>query len=220
MVMSRLVREAFETLYNRQCSRSLHLKYSRAFKGYNANVKYTRDMMEFRLSYNWKEVSDEIKIGLIQHLLNKVYDTDVPSLNIELYDIFLKKIPKLTKKGKAPPTLLDSFKRVNEKYFSGMILRPDLEWGNESHRKLGSYDFNTDTIRISTIIQEEPLLLDYVMYHELLHKKLKYQEKNGRSYHHTSEFRQKEQEFDDPEIETKLKRFLRKKRTRKILGFW
>ena len=85
-----MIKKAYKGLFNKELDKKSKLKYSRAFKGYNANVKYNQGYMEFRLSYNWKEVSDEIKIGLIQSLLNKVYKTNIKTVNIDLYDIFLK----------------------------------------------------------------------------------------------------------------------------------
>jgi hypothetical protein len=38
-------------------------------------------------------------------------------------------------------------------------------------------------------------LLDFVMYHELLHKDLGFRESNGRRYAHTRNFREKERRF-------------------------
>ena len=78
--------------------------------------------------------------------------------------------------------------RVNEKYFYGMILVPNLKWGNKSLSQLGTYDYGTDTITVSRILEKESILLDYVMYHEILHKKIKFKEKNGRSIHHSKEW--------------------------------
>jgi hypothetical protein len=73
---------------------------------------------------------------------------------------------------------------------------PNLEWGSNSKRKLGSYDYHTDTISISTIfLDSEQELLDYLIYHEMLHKKLKFNSKNNRSYHHTKKFKAKEKEL-------------------------
>ncbi|MBN1503037.1 hypothetical protein JW930_05825 [Candidatus Woesearchaeota archaeon] len=215
-----LVRKAFEELYpNKETSHRFNLRYSRAFKGYNANVKYDKQNMEFRLSYEWKSVSDEIKIGLIQSLFNKVFKTNISTLNIDLYNTFLKKIPLLTPKIESDPVLEDSFYRVNEKYFYGMILKPNLVWGGDNFRTLGTYDYTTDTIRVSKILDNEPELLDYIMYHEMLHKKLKYRESKKRNIHHTKEFRKKEKEFDIPDIEKRLNRFLRKQRFKNHFSF-
>ena len=54
------------------------------------------------------------------------------------------------------------------------------------------------------------------MYHEILHKKYKFKNSGNRSYHHTKEFRKREKEFEDPDIESKLKQFLTKQKIRSI----
>lgn len=207
-----LIKKSYKALFNKDLDKRAKLKYSRVFKGYNANVKYGSEFMEFRLSFNWKEVSDEIKIGLIQSLLNKVYKTNIKTVNIDLYDIFLKKIPTVTPKTKSDPVLEESFNRVNDEYFNGMMIQPNLVFGGKTFRTLGTYDYGTDTIRISKLMTKDETLLDYVMYHELLHKKFQYKNTAKRTIHHSREFRAWEKKYNIPDIEKKLKSFLRKER--------
>ncbi|MEM4260331.1 MAG: hypothetical protein QXG00_03775 [Candidatus Woesearchaeota archaeon] len=200
--------------------RTIIVKYSRAFSDYNANVKFSTSTIQFRLSYKWKEVSDEIKVGLIQMFLLKIYNEKKNTINIELYEKFIKHMSTYAVKNQSDPILEESFKRVNEKYFNGFIEQPNLKWSNQNFRKLGSYEYVTDTITISNIFEKEKELLDYIMYHECLHKKLKYYSKNGRSFHHTTLFREMEKKFDNPQIEKKLNEFLRKLRMRNLFKFW
>ena len=71
--MSELIKEAFQELYpNKELNYSLSLKYSRKFKPYNANVKRYGNNLIFNLSRDWKKISREIQIGLIQELLAKI----------------------------------------------------------------------------------------------------------------------------------------------------
>jgi len=212
-----IAERAFSGLFpERHLSRKLVVKYSRAFNAYNANVKYTAGSMTFRLSYEWKKVSDEIKIGLIQLLLLKVYHEKKHTLNIDLYEKFIKSVGDYTQVTETEPVLEQSFNRVNEKYFYGMLDIPNLCWGASSFSKLGCYEYGANTVTISKVFQgddeQTKEMLDYIMYHELLHKKQKFYTKNGRSFHHTSKFRKKEKEFENPDIEDELKRFLARKR--------
>lgn len=212
--MSQLVEQAFNLLYPERSypyTASL-LKYSRAFKGYNANVKYTKTTITFKLGYDWKEVSDDIKIGLLQSLFLKIFKDKKESTYIDIYNNFLRNIHLAIPKNKSDPELEASFIRVNEKYFNGMMDKPNLVWGEKSVRKVGCYEYTTDTIVMSSHLKGELMLLDYVMYHELLHKKIKFYNKGNRSFHHTTQFKQMESEFEDKEAEKKLKNFLRKKR--------
>lgn len=183
------------------------VKYSGKFKAYNANVKYTKNKFQFNLSKTWKSISEDIKIGLIQSLLIKIFKSKKQTVNIDMYNIFMKKIHLAAPKTKTDPILEDSFDRVNNFYFYGLIEKPNLKWNN-SRNTLGTYEYGTDTITISAYLKNaDQELLDYVMYHEILHKKHKFTHKNGRTYHHTKEFRKKEKEFKNSHIiEEKLKR--------------
>lgn len=209
-----LAEKAFLELFpDKRLNKKLMVKYSRAFNPYNANVRYTAHSMVFKLSYEWEKVSNEIKMGLIQSLLLRVYKEKRNTLHTDLYDNFIKTVGDYSVVGECEPALEDSYRRVNEKYFKGFLDKPNLKWGGESFSKLGSYEYGSNTVVISRIFeQEDEELLDYIMYHELLHKKHKFENKNGRSYHHTSKFRKKEKEFENPLIEKKLERFLKKKR--------
>jgi hypothetical protein len=218
-----LAERAFSELFpDKQITKELRIKYSRAFNAYNANVKYTAFSMTFKLSYEWKKVSDEIKMGLIQLLLLKVYNEKKRTLNIDLYEKFIKSVGDYVPATETDPFLEKSFKRVNEKYFYGMLDQPNLRWGSDSFSKLGSYEYGANMVTISNVFKGEDEktqeLLDYIMYHELLHKKQKFHTKGGRSYHHTRHFRDKEKQFDNPNIEEELKRFLAKKRVVKVFN--
>ena len=118
--------------------------------------------------------------------------------------------------------LEESFKRINEKYFDGLIEKPNLIWGSQSTSKLGSYRYASDTITISTIFKNADIrLLDYIMYHETLHKKHKFESKNGRHYHHTTEFKQKEQEFENSkQLEREINLLAGRKKVRKVFGWF
>ncbi|MBI2558629.1 SprT-like domain-containing protein [Candidatus Woesearchaeota archaeon] len=195
--MSSLIQEAFNELYpEKRLKYSVSLKYSRKFKPYNANVKLHGSNLMFNLSKEWKKISNEIQIGLIQELLIKILKDRRKTMNMELYNLFMKNVHLAVPKTKTDENLEEAFDRVNDVYFNGMLDKPNLQWGNASTSKLGSYEYGSDTITISTIFKNaENELLDYVMYHEMLHKKFKFQSKNGRSLHHSSEFRKMEAKF-------------------------
>ncbi len=216
-----IARDAFEELFpEKRSDRELIIRYSAKFRPYNANVRYNGEKMVFSLSKEWKDISDEIKKGLLQSLLVKIFKAKKITLNIDLYDKFVRNLPKYSETEHINPVLKESFDRVNRKYFFSFMETPNLVFGQESFRKLGSYEFMTNTITISTALKDELLLLDYVMYHEMLHKFLKFRSRNGRNYHHTSEFRRRERQFEDSDIEKKLTSFLRKKKLRRAFRFF
>ena len=110
----------------------------------------------------------------------------------------------------APPTpvtrgrvydLAESFARVNQLYFEGRMDQPILCWNQTlTSRKFGHYQPSRDTIMISVSLdspQVSSMLLDFVMYHELLHKRHGCQLVNGRRIAHTAAFRADERLFRD-----------------------
>ncbi len=213
-----MLKDAIDDLY-KEFPYTYSLKYSGKFKPFRANVKLMGDHIEFGLSRRWKRISKDIQIGLIQELLLKIMKKRLKPLktetyHIELYNFFMKKIHIAVPKDSIDPVLEESFDRVNAEYFYGLLDKTNLKWGNGSLSKLGSYEYGTDTITISRVLDDVPLeILDYIMYHEMLHKKHKFTKRGSRSYHHTSAFKKDERGFRDSElIEKRLRRLLIKKR--------
>ena len=222
--MSSLIKEAFQQLYpEKEMKYSFSLKYSRKFKPYNANVKLYGNSLMFHFSKDWKKISREIQIGLVQELMVKILKDKKKTMNMELYNLFMKNVHIAVPKTKIDEVLGMSFDRVNESFFNGMLDKPNLQWGNSSVSKLGSYEYGSDTITISTIFRNEKReFLDYVMYHEMLHKKFKFQSKNGRNLHHSNEFRKMEAKFKNRDfIEKEISKIARKHRfgLKAILSF-
>lgn len=108
----------------------------------------------------------------------------------------------------------DSFHRVNAAYFAGHMARPRLAWSRtESGRKFGHYEFARDSLVISRRLDDPAIpswLLDFVMYHELLHKRHGLRWVNGRGLAHTAAFREDERRFERyQEAEAMLQRLSR-----------
>jgi len=209
--------EAFFDLMGEPSSRKLSVKYSRAFSDYNANVKYTNKELIFNLSHLWKDVSDEIKMGIVQHLLCKVMGVKKRTLYTDLYDTFLKNAHRGQVEKEIEPYLKEKFDKINDMYFAGMMDTPNLVFGGKNLSKLGSYHYASDTIMISEIMKRDEILLEYVLYHEMLHKKLKFsRSKTGnKSFHHTKEFKELEAKLYLSDAESKLKKFLNKQRVKR-----
>ncbi|MEM2916251.1 MAG: hypothetical protein QXT19_02755 [Candidatus Woesearchaeota archaeon] len=192
-----LVREAFNAVFpEKPYAYSAEVRYSGKFRGYNANIRLNKlqKRITLNLSSQWKCVSRDIQLGLVQHLLCRLFREKRRSTQIDLYNYFIKSVPRTIAKTKSHPLLAESFSRVNERFFSGMIDQPNLVVGN-GITKLGSYDLGTDTVSISSILLGHPHLLDYVMYHELLHKKHQFQGSGLKRTFHSSAFREAEKSF-------------------------
>jgi hypothetical protein len=222
---SRIAREAFRELFpEKKEEREILIKYSSKFRSYNANVKYNARQIVFSLSREWLNLSDDLKKGLVQHLLVKVYGPEsfTKTMEMDLYEKFISNIGKYVKVDDSDPELEESFERVNREYFGGMMEKPNLVWGQDSFRKLGHYEYASNTVMLSNIFQGEPEMLDYIMHHEILHKKQGRRiTKTGRSVHHDSKFKKEEEKFkDSEEMEKQLKAFIRRKRLRNAFRWW
>ncbi len=217
-----LAQEAFKELYpDKTTSRIILVKYSGKFRPYNANVRYGIGKIEFSLATEWKEVSEEIVKGLIQSLLVKVFKDKRVTLNQDLYSKFIDNLPKFSNSDTVfDPELKVVFDRMNKEYFHDYLETPNLRFGTRSFSKLGSYEYLSNTITISTILKGADELLDYVMYHEMLHKSLGYIKKGNRNHHHTPEFRRREKMFSISNIEEQLTKFVKKKRLRDAFRFF
>ena len=139
---------------------------------------------------------------------------------MELYAKYLRNLSEYSPVTQSDPALEASFIRLNERYFNGLLNQPNLTWGSASFRKLGHYEYTTDTICLSTLLQDEPKLIDYVLYHEMLHKKHKFHNTAQRSMHHSVAFKRDEAQYENASSwEKKLNEHLRRKWHKKWL-FW
>lgn len=91
------------------------------------------------------------------------------------------------------------FARLNRRYFGNVLPKPALSWSaRRTKRILGHHDAVHDAIVISRSLDLESVpvyVLDYVMYHEMLHVKHKPRVINGRRIFHTPAFRTEERRF-------------------------
>ena len=222
-----LLKEAYTRLYpEKEIPFLCGARYSNRLNDYNSRISLKNNFLEVHMSKKWQPIDEEIKLGLVQSLMLRLLkEKNIKTTqNIELYHNFIKKLDLAITKTESEPVLDASFHRVNEKYFNGFLEKPNLSWGNETRVKLASYNLHTDTIAVSSLFQEaEQEVLDFLMYHELLHKKLKFEAHGLRSSFHSPEFRNLEHSFEDyTQIERKIRGVLRKRpqKGRGLLNFF
>ncbi len=91
------------------------------------------------------------------------------------------------------------FDRLNDRYFGGSVPQPRLGWSRKaSRRRLGHYDAAHQTIVISSALDGAAVpefVIEYVLYHEMLHI-IHPVRRNGTSRAiHTKEFKEAERRF-------------------------
>ncbi len=116
--------------------------------------------------------------------------------------------------------LEESFLRVNQTYFQGKIAQPRLVWNRmQTYRKFGHYQWDTDTVMVSRSLDQARVpetVVDYVVYHELLHKIIGAKQANQNRIVHTREFREAEGQFIQIDKARQFLNRIAKKRARNI----
>ncbi len=97
------------------------------------------------------------------------------------------------------------FQACNEAHFEGKMPRPaGLTWsGTVNKRVMGSYNVQNDVLTVNRALDDPKVpdyVVDFIMYHELLHKMLGVKiDSAGRRRAHTAEFRRYERAHPDYE---------------------
>ncbi len=102
------------------------------------------------------------------------------------------------------------FEDLNTKFFHGLLARPLMTWSGERARnRLGHYDPAHNAIVVSRVFDHPRVpryVVEYIVYHEMLHLKHPVRLRGSRRCVHSVEFRAEENQF--PQLEP-AKRFLR-----------
>ena len=118
----------------------------------------------------------------------------------------------LERSTSAPPALMphgnvysltDIFDRVNREHFEGRITA-GITWGRNRYKRrprrmtLGSYCSATNIIRITPLLDRRSVpayVVEFIVYHEMIHADLRVKTLPGRRRLHTKEFRIRERQF-------------------------
>ena len=91
------------------------------------------------------------------------------------------------------------FEDLNTRFFHGLMARPRMSWSqNKTRRILGHYDPAHNAIIISRIFDHPaipPYVLEYIVYHEMLHLKHPVKLRGSRRCVHSAEFQAEEKLF-------------------------
>src|SRR5262249_46810684 len=92
------------------------------------------------------------------------------------------------------------FARLNRRYFNNELPTPTLTWSaRKTKRILGHHDYVHEAIVISRSLDSPEVpefLVEFVLYHEMLHMKHRPKVVNGRRLYHSAAFRSDERRFE------------------------
>lgn len=91
------------------------------------------------------------------------------------------------------------FQNLNKRYFDESLTQPRLVWSSaRAKRRLGYFHPEIQTIAVNQKLDSDSiprLLVEYILYHEMLHQYFGIEHRDGRRYAHTSAFHQAEKRF-------------------------
>lgn len=187
------------------------------FAGMTHTARFRNDQLAIRVSDLLVDAPPQVVHSLALILLAKVYRRTVDSSYHETYRSFIlssimqERAKKArTTRGRGPRPAIPKgrwqdldviFNRLNTRYFEGKLERPRLAWSaKRSKQILGRYDATYHTIFISPVFDSPKIpdfVLDFILYHELLHVKYPSRALNCRMLTHTPEFRADELRFEN-----------------------
>jgi hypothetical protein len=92
------------------------------------------------------------------------------------------------------------FEDLNFQYFGGLMAQPQLGWSLKGSRTtLGYYDPSHHIIVLTKLLDSPrapELVVQYVLFHEMLHLKFPAEYRRGRRCVHTREFKEAEKKFE------------------------
>lgn len=185
------------------------------FAGLNHTARLHEGQLIIRLSDIFTDAPDEIYHSLAVILLAKLYRKKIDNAYNRTYRTFILSGEiqerarmvrntrcRLVRPGRSRGVHIDLnalFDRLNDQYFGGSIDKPRLSWSAKKSRYvLGRYDATHHSIFISRLFDVAnvpPYVIEYVMFHEMLHVKHQSHVRDDRIIVHTPEFKIEEQTF-------------------------
>ena len=184
------------------------------FSGLNHTARFHDGRLIIRVSDIFTDAPREVVHSLALILLAKLYRKRVDSEYHRTYRIFILKgeiqeRARIARTRRRTPRRRESqgrcfdlqmlFEKLNAQYFNGNIARPQLSWSQKKTRYvLGRYDSSLHTIYISRIFDSPSVpsfVVEYILFHEMLHIKHQSQVHDSRMIFHTREFKQEELRF-------------------------
>ncbi len=180
----------------------------------NSKIKSSNGKVSVRIAELLSNAPLEVHKALAYILVAKLLGKKVPANARKFYRSFLddedfqeKAIEhkrqngrKLITSAKGKVYDLDNiFGKLNLIYFQNEIPTPTISWSQrKTFRRLGHYDAIHDAIIISKSLDERSIpkfVVEYVVYHEMLHIKHPTYQRNGRRCVHTPIFKRDEEKF-------------------------
>lgn len=205
--------EAFQLYDKQRATPEIEVEFY-PYIGINQTIRVRDGRVLVRLAELCRHAPLNFQRALAFILTAKLLRVKVPPPATEIYQAFVKSREIQTKAGENKRArgrkiittaagkfydLEEIFGRLNSIYFNDALPKPTLTWSaRETYRILGHHDAAHETIVISKSLDDKqvPLhVVEFVVFHEMLHIFYPTTHRDGRRYNHTPQFRRSEREF-------------------------
>jgi hypothetical protein len=206
------------------------------YVGINHTIRVRAGRVYVRIAEICRDLPTPAQRALAYILVSKLLGRRIPKIVNETYSEAIRS-PKIrflateNRRSKGRKVVTDSagefyhleeiFDRLNAQFFGWELPKPRLSWSSrQTYRMFGHHDATHDTIVISRSLDSRDTpayVVDYVVFHEMLHIHHPTRHVNGRRYNHTAAFRRDERKFPKYEeaerwIEQSVRRLKRRAR--------
>ena len=208
-----MAKRIFELLKPRTAMPAVRVEF-RPFTNLNSRIRLRQGRLVVGISDLLRDAPSPVIESLLWILLAKLYRRPIPAESQQCYreyvnreelrqDLGTMRQARGRKQIAAPAgvcfDLVEVFETVNQQHFAGVVSRPQLGWSPQRARTLlGHYDPHHHAIVLSRLLDHPRvprLVVDFVMYHEMLHIQIPVVQRGARRSIHPPEFREAERQF-------------------------
>jgi predicted metal-dependent hydrolase len=222
--LAEIFNQAYAELRPRAPAPPMHIGFY-PFVSINNSIRLRQSELYIRLSDLLESAPDNVLYAIAHILLAKLYRKPIDRSQAARYRRYISG-HELAAKARLVRQLRgrkqihsprghhyhleEIFDELNQRFFHGLMGRPQLTWSREHARnRLGHYDPAHNAIVISRVFDDPRVpryVAEYIVYHEMLHLKHPVKLRGSRRCVHSREFLAEENLF--PEV-AQAKKFLR-----------
>jgi hypothetical protein len=184
------------------------------FANANSFVRWDEAGLHIRITDVLEGAPAPILEALAYILLSKLVRRPVPKMHAERYRRYLnrkemRRSLQLVKQARGRKfvsgpqgstyDLQEIFEELNLRYFHGLMACPLLGWSRRPSRvMLGHYDPSHNAIILSRLLDHPRVprvVVEYVLFHEMLHLRFPVEHRGARRCVHTRQFKEAEEQF-------------------------
>ena len=211
--LKELYAEAFQIFGPKRKTPAIDVSYY-PYVGINHTIRVRNGQVFVRLAEICHDMPLSAHRGLAYILVAKLFRKKVPVAARDAYSDYIKTAEirdratetkrtrgrKVITSSKGDVYDLDEiFDSLNRRYFRDALPKPVLTWSaRKTYRILGHHDATHDTVVVSKSLDDASVpafVVEYIVFHEMLHIAHPTRHVNGRRYNHTPAFRLDERKF-------------------------